>query len=132
MPWQLWARAHHLHDADIAPSLGRMARQVDSLPTIVHRLGAELVWLKWPGIVAIAVLTALALAARRRDAVAGGYLLLLAFSMTGLVVVYWNARIPVTGLLAQSASRVVTAPVLLSIAALPLLIARLGAGPPVP
>ena len=132
VPWQLWARAHHLHDADIAPSLGRMARQVDSLPTIVHRLGAELVWLKWPGIVAIAVLAALALAARRRDAVAGGYLLLLAFSMTGLVVVYWNARIPVTGLLAQSASRVVTAPVLLSIAALPLLIARLGAGPPVP
>lgn len=129
IPWQWWVRAHHLHDADISPSLGRMARQAHSLPTIVHRLGAELVWLKWPGIVALAVLAALILAVRQRDAVAGGYLLLLAFSMAGLVVVYWNARIPVAGLLAQSAERVVTAPVLLSIAALPLLIARLGVEP---
>jgi hypothetical protein len=126
VPWQLWVRAHHLHDADIAPSLGRMARQAHSLPTIVHRLGAELVWLKWPGIVALAVLAALILAVRRRDAVAGGYLLLLALSMAGLTAVYWNARIPVGGLLTQSASRVVTGPVLLSVAALPLLIARLG------
>ena len=132
VPWQLWVRTHHLHDADIAPSLGRMARQAHSLPTIVHRLGAELVWLKWPGIVAIAVLAALILAVRRRDAMAGGYLLLLALSMAGLVVVYWNARIPVGSLLAESASRVVTAPVLLSIAALPLLIARLGTRSPVP
>jgi hypothetical protein len=127
IPWQLWVRAHHLHDADISPSLGRMARQAHSLPTIVHRLGAELVWLKWPGIVALAVLAALILAARQRDALAGGYLLLLTVSMAGLVVVYWNARIPVAGLLTQSGGRVVTAPVLLSIAALPLLIARLGA-----
>jgi hypothetical protein len=127
IPWQLWVRAHHLHDADISPSLGRMARQAHSLPTIVHRLGAELVWLKWPGIVALAVLAALILAARQRDALAGGYLLLLTVSMAGLVVVYWNARIPVAGLLTQSGERVVTAPVLLSIAALPLLIARLGA-----
>jgi len=103
-----------------------MARQAHSLPTIVHRLGAELVWLKWPGIVALAVLAALILAVRRRDAVAGGYLLLLALSMAGLTAVYWNARIPVGGLLTQSASRVVTGPVLLSVAALPLLIARLG------
>jgi hypothetical protein len=129
IPWQLWVRAHHLHDADISPSLGRMARQAHSLPTIVHRLGAELVWLKWPGIVALAVLAALVLAWRQRDALAGGYLLLLAFSMAGLVVVYWNARIPVAGLLTQSSERVVTAPVLLSVAALPLLIARLGTQP---
>ncbi|MDP9255723.1 MAG: hypothetical protein M3Q31_04095 [Actinomycetota bacterium] len=132
LPWQLWVRAHHLHDADVAPSLGRMARQAHSLPTIVHRLAAELVWLKWPGIVALAVLAALILAVRRRDALAGGYLLLLALSMAGLIAVYWNARIPVGGLLAQSASRVVTGPVLLSIAALPLLIARLGARSHVP
>ena len=110
IPWQLWVRVHHLHDADIAPSLGRMARQVHTLPTIVHRLGAELVWLKWPGIVALAVLAAVILAARRRDALAGGYLLLLTLSMAGLVVVYWNARIPVSGLLTQSGERVVTAP----------------------
>jgi hypothetical protein len=131
-PWQLWARAHHLHDADIAPSLGRMARQAHTLPTIIHRLGAELVWLKWPGIVAFAVLAALVLAARRRDALAGGYLLLLTLSMAGLVVVYWNARGPVAGLLAESASRVVTSPVLLSVAALPLLITRLGTPSPIP
>ncbi|MDX6600656.1 MAG: hypothetical protein QOE87_4543 [Gaiellales bacterium] len=126
VPWQAWVRAHDLHDADIAPSIGRMADQAHTLPAIVHRLGAELLWLKWPGIVALAVVAALVLLLRRRDPVAAAYLALLAASTAGVAVVYWNARIPVDGLLTQSAERVVTAPILLSVAALPLLIARVG------
>jgi hypothetical protein len=131
VPWQIWVRVHHLHDADIAPSAGRMVDRANTVPTIVHRLGAELVWLRWPGIVGFAVLAALILIVHRRDLLAAGYLLLLALSMSGIVLVYWNARIPIAGLLQQSAERVVTGPVLLSVAALPLLIERL-AGAPAP
>jgi hypothetical protein len=130
IPWQVWVRVHRLHDADIAPSASRMVHRASTVPTIVHRLGAELVWLRWPGIVAIAVLAALILIVRQRDWFAAGYLLLLALSMAGIVVVYWNARIPVAGLLTQSAERVITGPVLLSAAALPLLIARVGSRVP--
>jgi hypothetical protein len=126
VPWQLWVRVHDLHDADIAPSAGRMVRRADTVPTIVHRLGAELVWLRWPGIVAVAVLAAVILIVQRRDWLAAGYLLVLGLSMSGLVLVYWNARIPVAGLLTQSAERVVTAPVLFSVAVLPLLLERVG------
>jgi hypothetical protein len=131
IPWQVWVRVHRLHDADIAPSASRMVHRANTVPTIVHRLGAELVWLRWPGIVAIAVLAALILIIRQRDWFAAGYLLLLALSMSGIVVVYWNARIPIAGLLTQSAERVITGPVLLSAAALPLLIARVGTRVPV-
>jgi hypothetical protein len=126
LPWQIWVRVHDLHDADIAPSASRMVQRVHTVPTIVHRLGAELVWLRWPGIVGFAVLASLILVAGRRDLLAAGYLLLLALSMSGIVIVYWNARIPIGPLLTQSAERVVTAPVLLSFVALPLLLERLG------
>ena len=122
VPWQWWVRSHHLHDADIAPSASRMVRQVHTVPAIVHRVGAELVWLRWPGMVVIAVLVSVLLIVRQRDPIAIGYLLVLALSIVGVVVVYWNARIPVGGLLTQSAERVVAAPVLLSVAMLPLLI----------
>ena len=126
VPWQIWVRVHDLHDADIAPSASRMVSRAHTVPTIVHRLGAELVWLRWPGIVGFAVLASLILVLRGRDVLAAGYLLLLALSMSGIVIVYWNARIPIGPLLTESAERVVTAPVLLSFAALPLLIERLG------
>ena len=124
VPWQWWVRSHHLHDADIAPSAGRMVRQVHTVPAIVHRVGAELVWLRWPGMVVIAVLVSVLLIVRQRDPIAIGYLLVLALSIVGVVVVYWNARIPVGGLLTQSVERVVAAPVLLSVAMLPLLISN--------
>ena len=124
VPWQWWVRPPPLHDADIAPSAGRMAKQLDTVPTIVHRLGTELVWIKWPGIVVIAVGVAVLLIVRQRDPIAIGYILVLTLSTSGLIVVYWNARIPIAGLLTQSAERVVTAPVLLSVAMLPLLISR--------
>lgn len=127
VPWQLWVRVHRLHDADIAPSAGRMVHRANTLPTIVHRLGAELVWLRWPGIVGLAVLISVILLVRQRDALAAGYLALLTLSMVGIVTVYWNARVPVEQLLTQSAERVVTGPVLLSVAALPLLLGRVGA-----
>lgn len=126
VPWQIWVRVHRLRDADIAPSPSRMVHQLDTVPTIVHRLGAELVWLRWPGIVGLAVVVSAILLLRQRDAFAAGYISLLALSMSGIVAVYWNASIPVDGLLTQSAERVVTGPVLLSIAALPLLIAQIG------
>ncbi|MCU1348255.1 MAG: hypothetical protein JWO56_1285 [Acidobacteria bacterium] len=130
IPWQVWVRAHRLHDADISPSPRRMVERANTVPAIVHRLGAELVGLRWPGIVVLAVLSALILIVRRRDAFAAGFVLLLGLSMSGLVVVYWNARIPIEGLLTQSAERVVTGPVLLCVAALPLLLARVGAAAP--
>jgi hypothetical protein len=126
LPWQIWVRTHDLHDADIAPSASRMVQRAHTVPTIVHRLGAELVWLRWPGIVGVAVLASLILIVARRDLLAAGYVLLLGLSMSGIVVVYWNARIPIGPLLTQSAERVVTAPVLLSFAVLPLLLERLG------
>ena len=61
---------------------------------------------------------------RQKDPIAIGYLLLLALSIFAVVVVYWNARVPIGGLLTQSAERVVAAPVLLSVAMLPLLISN--------
>ena len=128
VPWQLWVRHNDLRDADIAPSVRRMLDQADTLPTIVRRLGAEMVWTKWPGVVVLAVIVAVALAVRQRDWLAASYLALLSLASAGLVTVYWNARMPVDGLLTQSAERVVTAPILLSIALLPLLITRLGNG----
>jgi hypothetical protein len=126
VPWQVWVRHHDLRDADIAPSIRRMLDQADTLPTIVRRLGVEMIWTKWPGVVVLAVIVAGALAVRQRDWLAASYLALLSLASTGLVAVYWNARTPVNGLLTQSAERVVTAPILLSVALLPLLITRLG------
>jgi hypothetical protein len=125
VPWQLWVRHHHLHDADIGPSAGRMARQAHTLPEIAHRLGAELLWLRWPGVVALAVLAAGLLLLRQRDPLAAGYLALLALSMAGVAAVYWNARVPIHGLLTQSAQRTVAAPIVLSVAAMPLLVSRI-------
>jgi hypothetical protein len=125
VPWQASVRAHGFHDADIAPSPARSARQLDQLPEILHQLGAQLVWLKWPGIVPLAAVVAVVLVVRRRDRVAAAYLLLLATAMTVLAVVYLNARVYIPALLERSAERVVIAPVLLSAVALPLLLTRL-------
>jgi hypothetical protein len=125
IPWQAYVRSHGFHDADIAPSLGRSTSQLDQLPEIVHRLGAQLVWLKWPAIVPLAAVVAAVLVVRRRDRLAASYLLLLAAAMTVLAVVYLNARVYIPALLERSAERVVIAPVLLSAVALPLLLTRL-------
>ncbi len=129
-PWQAYVRHHGFHDADIAPSLGRSADQLDQLPEIVHRLGAQLVWLKWPAIVPLAAVVAAILVVRRRDRLAASYLLLLAAAMAVLAVVYLNARVYIPALLERSAERVVIAPVLLSAVVLPLLLTRLVAKPP--
>jgi hypothetical protein len=124
LPWQIYVHVHGLHDADIAPSLGRASRQLDQIPEIAHQLGAQLVWAKWPAIVPVTGLVALALAWRRRDGAALAYLLLLGLTMAGLALVYLNARVYVPALLERSAERVVIAPVLLSAVALPVLLAR--------
>jgi hypothetical protein len=129
VPWQAYVRAHGFHDADIAPSLGRSTDQLDQLPEIVHRLGAQLVWLKWPAIVPLAAAVAAVLVVRRRDRLAASYLLLLAATLAVLAVVYLNARVYIPALLERSAERVVIAPVLLSAVALPLLLSRLVATP---
>ncbi len=125
IPWQAYVRAHGFHDADIAPSLSRSARQLDQVPAIAHQLGAQLVWLKWPAIVPAAVAVALVLALRRRDGLATAYLALLAAAMGVLSTVYLNARVYVPALLERSAERVVVAPVLLSAVVLPVLLSRL-------
>ncbi|HEY3613830.1 MAG TPA: hypothetical protein VGK92_09000 [Gaiellales bacterium] len=125
IPWQAYVRHHGFHDADIAPSLGRSGDQLDQLPEILHRLGAQLVWLKWPAIVPLAVVVAGVLVVRRRDRIAASYLLLLAAALTVLAVVYLNARVYIPALLERSAERVVIAPVLLSAIALPMLLTRL-------
>jgi hypothetical protein len=125
IPWQAYVRAHGFHDADIAPSLSRSARQLDQVPAIAHQLGAQLVWLKWPAIVPAAVAVALVLAIRRRDGLATAYLVLLAAAMGVLSTVYLNARVYVPALLERSAERVVVAPVLLSAVVLPVLLSRL-------
>jgi hypothetical protein len=131
LPWQLRVRALGLHDADIAPSAGRMLHQAHLLPTILHRLGGELLWTRWPGVVPLAVAVALWLAWTRRDAMALAFLGLLGTTALGLVFIYWNAAVPVQSLLAESARRVVTAPVLLSVAVLPLMLERLARTAPV-
>jgi hypothetical protein len=128
-PWQAYVREHGFHDADIAPSLGRSTDQLDQLPEIVHRLGAQLVWLKWPAIVPLAAVVAAILVVRRRDRLAASYLLLLAAALAVLAVVYLNARVYIPALLERSAERVVIAPVLLSAVVLPLLLTRLVAKP---
>ena len=130
VPWQAYVRAHGFHDADIAPSLGRSTGQLDQLPEILHRLGAQLVWLKWPAIVPLAAVVAAVLVVRRRDRLAASYLLLLAAAMAVLAVVYLNARVYIPALLERSAERVVIAPVLLSAVVLPILLTRLVAKPP--
>jgi hypothetical protein len=129
LPWQIRVHALGLHDADIAPSGARMARQAGSLPTIVHRLAGELVGARWPAIVPLAVAVALWLAWARRDRLALGFLGVLTTATIGLAVIYWNARIPVPGLLVQSAERVVTGPVFLAVVTLPLLLDRLARPP---
>ncbi|MDX6540669.1 MAG: hypothetical protein QOI71_2279, partial [Gaiellales bacterium] len=130
VPWQTYVRTHGFHDADIAPSLGRSTGQLDQLPEILHRLGAQLVWLKWPAIVPLAAVVAAVLVIRRRDRLAASYLLLLAAAMAVLAVVYLNARVYIPALLERSAERVVIAPVLLSAVVLPILLTRLVAKPP--
>jgi hypothetical protein len=125
MPWQIHTRIHDLHDADMAPSLGRTAGQLDELPEIVHQLGAQLIWLKWPAIVPVAAVAAIALIVWRRDRLAAGYLLLLVVAMGGLALVYLNARVSIPALLERSAERVVIAPLVLSAVALPVLLSRL-------
>jgi hypothetical protein len=125
VPWQAYVHAHGFRDADIAPSFHRSGDQIDQLPEIVHRLGAQLVWLKWPAIVPLAVAVAVVLVVRRRDRLAASYLLLLAAAMAVLAVVYLNARVYIPALLERSAERVVIAPVLLSAIVLPLLLTRL-------
>ena len=77
LPWQIRVRTLGLHDADIAPSAARMVHQAHLLPTIVHRLGGELVWTRWPAVVPLAVTVALWLAWTRRDTVALAFLGLL-------------------------------------------------------
>jgi hypothetical protein len=124
VPWQVFVRQHDLHDADIAPSLHRSASQLGKLPEIAHQLGAQLVWLKWPAIVPVAALAACVLVVRR-DRLAAAYLLLLAVVMSGLALVYLNARVYLPALLERSAERVVMAPLLLSAVALPVLLSRL-------
>jgi hypothetical protein len=125
VPWQIFIRLHRLHDADIAPSLHRMSTQAHVVPSIVRRLGTDLVLPGWSGIVPLAVAAAVVLLVRRRDvALATGYLALLAAVMIALTLVYWNARVNISGLLATSAARVIIAPVLLSAVALPLLLSR--------
>ncbi len=125
VPWQLYVRSRHFHDADIAPSAGRSLRQLDQLPEIAHQLGAQLVWVKWPAIVPLATAVAVVLALRRRDRPASAYLLLMTAALAALAVVYLNARVYVPALLERSAERVVLAPVLLSAIALPVLLSRL-------
>jgi hypothetical protein len=125
LPWQIRVRTLGLHDADIAPSGARMARQAGSLPAIAHRLADELFGARWPAIVPLALAVALWLAWTRRDRLALAFLGVLATATLGLVVIYWNATIPVPGLLVQSAERVVTGPVLLAVVTLPLLLGRL-------
>jgi hypothetical protein len=71
------------------------------------------------------VLAAGLLLLRQRDPLAAGYLALLALSMAGVAAVYWNARVPIHGLLTQSAQRTVAAPIVLSVAAMPLLVSRI-------
>jgi Dolichyl-phosphate-mannose-protein mannosyltransferase len=125
VPWQLYVRARHFSDADIAPSAGRSVRQLGQLPEIGHQLGAQLVWVKWPAIVPLAAAVAVLLALRRRDRAASAYLLLMTAALAALAFVYLNARVYVPALLERSAERVVLAPVLLSAIALPMLLSRL-------
>jgi hypothetical protein len=129
LPWQVYVRSHGLHDADISPGLGRMADQVHAVPTIVRKVGADLVWTRWPGIVPLAVLAAVLLVARRRLRLPLVFLAILATACAGLVAVYWNARVGINGLLGQSAERVVVTPILFSALVLPLLLTWLRAGP---
>jgi hypothetical protein len=128
-PWQAYVRSHGLHDADIAPGLGRMTDQVGSVPMIVRKVIANLVWVRWPGIVPLAVLAAVLLIARGRPRLALVFLAILATAVAGLVAVYWNARVGIGGLLGQSAERVVVTPILFSALVLPLLLTWLHAGP---
>lgn len=124
VPWQVRTRTLGLHDADIDPSAGRMSHQTHTVPSIVHRLAVELLGTRWPGIVPLAIVAALWLVWRQRDRVALAFLALLATSSFALVLIYWNARIPVHGLLVESAERVVLGPVFLAVIALPLLLDR--------
>jgi hypothetical protein len=126
LPWRIFAHIHDLHDADIAPGPHRMADQAGQLPAITRGLVAELVWTRWPGIVPLAVLCALALLTRRATRLLGAvFLLIVGAAFVGLVGVYWNARVGIPGLLETSAERVVLAPILAAAAVLPLLLARL-------
>ena len=131
LPWQLRVRTLGLHDADIAPSVSRMVHQAHLLPTILHRLAAELLWTRWPGVVPLAVAVALWLAWSRRDTLALAFLGLFGTTTLGLVFIYWNAVVPVQVLLVESARRVVTAPVFLAVAVLPLMLERLARRAPV-
>jgi hypothetical protein len=126
LPWRIWVAQHGLHDADIAPGPRRMLDQVGQVPAIVRRLTAELVWVRWPGILPLAVVVALALLVPRSTRLlAATFLAVLGAAFAGLVLVYWNARVGVAGLLQTSAERVVVAPLLLAAVFLPLLLARL-------
>lgn len=126
LPWRIWVAEHGLHDADIAPGPRRMLDQVGALPAIARRLTAELVWVRWPGILPLAVVAAVGLLLPRSTRLlAATFLVVLGTALLGLVVVYWNARVGVAGLLQTSAERVVVAPLLLAAVFLPLLLARL-------
>ena len=93
LPWQIRVRTLGLHDADIAPSAGRMLRQArpvaDDRPPARRRARLDAL----AGVVPLAVILALWLAWSRRDAVALGFLGLFAAAACGLAFVYWNADV---------------------------------------
>jgi hypothetical protein len=108
------------------PGMERMAAQVSAVPSIVRSLAAEVVWTRWAAIAPLACCAAVALVLSRRSRPLGAtFLALFAITLASLVVIYWNARVGIPGLLLTSAQRVVMAPMLAAAVFLPLLLGSL-------
>lgn len=131
VPWKLWASAH---DIPSQTPVGRLAdvsllvERADTLPTILVRIGREVLdptsWLLLSAAAVAALVLALSRRCARREATYVGAALVL--SLAGLVVAYWTTSFDLGYHLDTSARRVVTGPVLLAAVLAPLLLERAG------
>jgi hypothetical protein len=124
IPWQLYVRSHDLENPGFEASPGRVASQLDTLPQIVFALGRPALDSDWLYVLPLSVAGGLILLRRGCErGLAAAYLLTLVALFASLGVVYLTAD-PDRSILAGSASRVVSTPMLLSAALLPILLER--------
>lgn len=134
-PWKQWSSAHHVppsdyyHFADVFHP-GYLSARFDRLTYTLHSLPQYYLavdrWLVLLPVAAVLV----ALAARRRPALALFVVGTVAIAFVGNVVVYWISPSPVAWYVSTSGSRTADGPLVLVAALLPLLLTEAMAGAP--
>lgn len=126
LPWRLFVAVNELRGHDIAVSPGRIADNVDRLPSIIDHLGDLAVDPRYLGAIPLAVLAAVLLGVRVDErALALGFLALLGGLSVVLVAVFVNTSNELVTTLETAGRRTLVTPAFLASVVLPLLVARL-------